>query len=98
MSKSKKQGNCINKKMGWLLFRMVTPVASLILMTVSLYIPCLRFTTADTGTGDVISVAALVDNAWNQARKFLFGDGELTEVNEIFSRTVLILVAVCVLA
>ncbi len=97
MSKSKRQGNTYGKNRGLLIARTVFPMAALLLMTVSLCIPCLRFTTADTGTGAVISVASLVKNGWNQARNFLFGGGDLSEVNEIFSWAVLILVAVCVL-
>ncbi len=97
MSKSRKMTDTYDKKRGLLLLRVCSPSVFLLLMTVSLYIPCLRFTTADAGTTDVISAAALVRNAWGQVRQFLFGGGTLTAANETFSWAVLILIVLCVL-
>ena len=97
MSKSNHMDQTNHKKRGLLLTRACLPPVFLTLMTVSLYIPCLRFTTADTGTGETISLAALLGNAWEQVREFLFGAEELSAANETFSWTVLILILVCVL-
>lgn len=79
------------------LLRFFVPCLVLLLSGISLYIPCLRFTTADTGTGGVISTAQLLGNAWGQVRQYLFGSAEVSAVNEIFSWVVFVLILVSAL-
>ena len=63
----------------WIVFRYLLPVFAVLLMVVTLFIPCLRYTTAAQGTNEAISTAELIDNSWNQARVYLFGGGETVE-------------------
>ena len=75
----------------------LAPMAYLLLSVISLYIPCMRFTTPDEGTGSVVSAAGLLNNAWLQVREFLFGGGELSSINELFSWIVLGTILACVI-
>ena len=92
-----KRKNQRKEGMALVFLRYVAPVAALLVSALWLFIPCMRFTTKDAGTGAVVSAAGLLSNAWHQVREFLFGEGGLSSVNEIFSWTVLILIIVCVL-
>ena len=64
------------------------PIAMILLILVSLFIPCLRYTTADTGTGQTLSQWELMENSWEQSREYLFGNGERTSGNTLFCRAV----------
>lgn len=75
---------------GWIRFRYLFPLAAILLTAATLFIPCLRFTTADTGTGEAISVAELMKNAWDQVRTYLFATAEQQEATVAFSQSVLI--------
>ena len=72
------------------------PVAVMILVTVWLFVPCLRYTTSVTGTNETISLAELIRNSWEQSRSYLFGGGTQHAANTEFCWTVLITVALSV--
>lgn len=85
-NKTRKQ----RQRSGWIRFRYLFPIFAILLTAATLLIPCLRFTTADTGTGEAISVATLMKNAWTQVRVYLFATAEQHEANVAFSQTVLV--------
>lgn len=74
--------------------RYAWPVFGAVLILLSLAVPCLQYTTNQTGTEEPISGFALMANAWNEVRACLFGGAQQTNMNLIFSRTVLILLIV----
>ncbi len=81
------------RRRGWIIAKyLFLPLAAL-LITVSLFIPCLRYTTADAGTQGVISAAELTRNSWDQVRGYLFGTADPSASNESFSWAVLFVVA-----
>lgn len=85
------------RRRGWIMARyLFMPFAALI-VTVSLFIPCLRYTTPDSGTQGLISVAELTRNSWDQVRNYLFGTAEQTASNVSFSWAVLFVVVLFVL-
>ena len=77
------------RRRGWILARNLYPLAMVALILISLSIPCLRYTTADTGTNETISQWELMGNAWEQSRQYLFGTEEQTSGNTLFCQTVL---------
>ena len=64
---------------------------------ISAFIPCLRYTTADTGTNSAISLAELMSNSWTHVRTYLFTTGDKDPNTVAFSQTVLVCVIVLVL-
>ena len=74
---------------GWILGKNLYPFLMILLICIALAIPCLRYTTADTGTNETISQWELMGNSWDQSRQYLFGGGEQTSGNVLFCRTVL---------
>ncbi len=99
MSKNKKPERIKReaRRRAWVSFRYLFPVLMIVLMLISMAIPCLRYTTADTGTNETISTFQLIENSWGQVRVYLFGTGEQTAENIAFSWTVLICLAVFVI-
>ena len=73
----------------WIIAKNLFPFAMILLILISLFIPCLRYTTADTGTGETISQWELMGNSWEQSRQYLFGNGEQSSSNTLFCRAVL---------
>lgn len=74
---------------GWVLARYVYPLVMIVLILISLSIPCLRYTTADTGTNETISQWELMGNSWEQSRQYLFGTEKQTTSNILFCQAVL---------
>ena len=80
----------------WIYIRYAFPILAILLILLAMRIPCLQFTTADTGKNDVISAWELMGNAWDQARECLFGGMEdPTQASIAFSKVVLTTVIVC---
>ena len=79
------------------LLRYASPTVALLLTLISLFVPCLRYTTSDTGTGKVNSLVTQLGYTWDSVRQFLFGAGELSAVNEKFAQVVFALILVSVL-
>lgn len=78
----------------WIGVRYLLPVLALVITVAWLFIPCLRYTTAEAGTADAVSAAELFGNTWSQVRVYLFGGGNSDANTLLFCRTVLILLAV----
>ena len=89
--------NAMKRRTGWIYLRYLFPLLILLLIVIAMRIPCLQYTTADTGTNDAISAWELIANSFDQSRRVLFGTEEQTQANIAFSRTVLISLTVCVL-
>lgn len=80
----------------WIYIRYAFPILAVLLIVLAMRIPCLQFTTADTGTNDVISAHELMGNAWEQARQCLFGGmDDPTQASISFSKVVLTTVILC---
>ena len=95
MSRIKKKSSRRNQ--GWVYLRYCLPILVILLILVAIRIPCLQYTTADTGANDAISAWELAVNAFDQSRGVLFGSEEQTEANLAFSRTILISLILCVI-
>ncbi len=87
----------IRRQKGWIRLRYLFPILAILLILVAMRIPCLQYTTADTGTNDTISAWELMGNAFDQSRTVLFGSEEQTQTNVAFSRSVLTVWCVCLL-
>ena len=72
----------------WIRAKNLYPFLMILLILISLAIPCLRYTTAE-GTNETISQWELMGNSWEQSRQYLFGGGEQTSGNMLFCRAVL---------
>ena len=93
----KKQQKKRARKQALIYLRYWLPVAAVVLVTVWLFVPCLRYTTSETGTNETISVFELLRNSWDQSRAYLFGGGEQHAANTEFCWVVLVTVAVSAL-
>lgn len=87
----------MRRRTGWIYVRYLFPLLMILLILIAMRIPCLQYTTADTGTNDTISTWELLANSFEQSREILFGTEEQTQTNVSFSRTVLITLIVCTL-
>ncbi|MBQ9086946.1 MAG: hypothetical protein IJY47_07140 [Clostridia bacterium] len=83
---SKKQREA--RRRAWILARYIYPIVMVVLVAVSLCIPCMRYTTADTGTNETMSQWELMSNSWEHSRQYLFGSAEQTSSNTLFCRAV----------
>ena len=84
------------RRAAWIYIRYAFPLLAILLILIAMRIPCLQFTTADTGTNDVISAHELMGNAWEQARQCLFGGmDDPTQASIAFSKVVLTTMIVC---
>ena len=86
----------LQRRKAWIYIRYAFPLLAALLILLAMRLPCMQFTTADTGTNDAISAHELMSNAWDQARECLFGGMEdPTEASIAFSRTVMTVILVC---
>ncbi|MBE6546707.1 MAG: hypothetical protein E7668_04620 [Ruminococcaceae bacterium] len=94
-TKQKKQERLRRTRL-WIRIRYLLPIFVSALTLATLFIPCFRYTTAATGTNDVVSCAELIANAWEggngspSVREVLFGGGGYAKATVSFSWAVLI--------
>lgn len=81
----------VNGKKNLIYIRYWFPVVTVVILLLLMCVPCLRFTTADGGTGEAISMGELMRNSWDQVRAYLFGGGTQKDAGTVhFARGVLI--------
>ena len=95
MNYKKKQQ--LRRARGWIYARICFPILMLLLILISMRIPCLQYATKDTGRNDAISAWELVVNSFDQSRGVIFGSAEQTQANVAFSRTLLIVLILAAL-
>ena len=95
MNYKKKQR--LRRARGWVYARICFPILMLLLILIFMQIPCLQYTTKDTGRNDTISAWELTVNSFDQSRGVIFGSAEQTQSNVAFSRTLLIVLILAAL-
>ena len=93
---SKKVSKKRSKLEGWIYVRYWLSVLVVLCMVITMFIPCLRYTTAQTGTNDTISAAELMKNTWDNVRMYLFGTSNPEANTLTFSRVTLVLLILCI--
>lgn len=94
-TKQKKQARLRRTRL-WIRIRYLLPILAALFTLVTLFIPCFRYTTAQTGTNDVVSCAELIANSWAggtdspSVRDVLFGGKAYAKATVSFSWAVLI--------
>ena len=81
----------------WVYLRYLLPILVVIGMIIAMLIPCLRYTTAQTGTNDTISGMELCRNTWDNVRSYLFGVAKQEADTLMFSKVTLAILISCLL-
>ena len=84
MAKKRKDNRYGSGRRALIYVRYLFPVAMLLLLLLLMQIPCLRYTTADTGAQEAISFAELAGNSWDQVRSYIFGSGGEKDANNLY--------------
>ena len=98
-TKQKKQAKRQRQGM-WIRVRYLLPLFVALLTLITLFIPCFRYTTPQTGTNDVVSCAELLANSWSgtdgtpSVREVLFSGKAYAKATVSFSWAVLITILV----
>ncbi len=100
-TKQKKQARLRRVRL-WVRIRYLLPILVAVLTVVTLFIPCFRYTTVQTGTNDAVSCAELIANSWvggtdsPSVRQVLFGGGTYAKATISFSWAVLVTIVASV--
>ena len=73
-------------------FRYIFPIVMVFVLLALMLVPCYRYITADSGAKQAISLSQLLENSWNTAKQYLFGNGEKNEVTSGFAKTLMAII------